>query len=54
MEMIYPPSISAFVDENNRQIVTKFVSVLFNTKVKALMHDVHLSTFRNVMYASLL
>ena len=53
-EMIYPPNISAFVDDNNRQIVTNFSSVLFNTLVKALNHYVHICKFRNVMLASLL
>ena len=52
--LIYPPNTSAFVDDNNRQIVTKFASVLFNTQVKALKHDGHHCTFINVMLASLL
>ena len=52
--MIYSPNISAFVDENNRQIVKNFASVLFNTQVKALKDDGHLSTFRNFMLDSLL
>ena len=52
--VIYSPNISAFVDDNNRQIVTKLSSVLFNTIVKELKHDVHIFTFRNVMLASLL
>ena len=47
--MIYLPKILAFVDETNRQIVTKFESVLFNTQVKSLKHDGNLSAFRNVM-----
>ena len=54
MEMIYPPNISAFVDYNNFQIVMKFASVLFNTKVKALKHDGHICTFRNVTLALIL
>ena len=53
-EMIYPPKISYFVDNNNRQIVTNFTSVLFNTQAKALMDDGHLCTFRNVILASIL
>ena len=52
--MIYPPSISEFVDENNRKIVTNFSSVIFNTQVKALRNDGHIFTFVNVMLASLL
>ena len=54
MEVIYPPNISAFVDDNNLQIVMKFASVLFNTQVKAIKHDGHLCTFKNVTLASLL
>ena len=53
-EIIYPPNISAFVDKNNRQTVTNFTSVLFNTQVKALKHDGHIYTFRNVMISFLL
>ena len=52
--MIYPPNISVFVDKNNCQMVTNFAIVLFNTQVKALKYDGHLSTFRNIMLASLL
>ena len=48
-EMIYPPNISAFVDEGNRQIVTNLPSVLFNTQVKSLNHDGHICTFRTVI-----
>ena len=43
-----------FVDKNNRQIVTNFASVLFNTQAKALNHDGHLCTFINVMLASIM
>ena len=53
-KMIHPPNISAFVDENNREIVTDFESVLFNTQVKVLKHYVHICTFRNVILALLL
>ena len=35
-------------------MVTNFAIVLFNTQVKALKYDGHLSTFRNIMLASLL
>ena len=52
--MLHPPNISDFSDENNRQLVMNFVSVLFNTQVKALKHDGHICTFINVMLASLL
>ena len=52
--IIYPPNTSAFVDEKNRQIVTNFSSVLFNTKVKLIKHDSHLCTFRTVVLDSLL
>ena len=52
--MIYTPSISAFVKNNNRQIVTNFSSVLFNTQVKAVKYDGHICTFGNVILASLL
>ena len=52
--IIYPPKISAFVDEKNRQILTNFSSVLFNTQVKVLKHYVHICTFRNVILALLL
>ena len=52
--MIYPHSISAFVDNNNRQIVTNFASVTFNTQVKELKHDGNLCTFRNVLLSLLL
>ena len=54
MVMIYTPNISGFVDDNNRQIVTNFVSVTFNTKVKAIKQDGHLCNFRNVMLFFLL
>ena len=47
--IIYPPKISAFVDEKNRQILTNFSSVLFNTKVESLKHDGHLCTFKTVV-----
>ena len=53
-EMIYPTNILNFVYDNNRQIVTNFSSVLFNTKVKLLKHDGHLCTFRIVFLDSLL
>ena len=52
--MIYPPIISAFVDENKRQILTKVSSIIFNTIVKALTHDGHICTLRTVILASLL
>ena len=52
--MIYPPNVSAFVDGKNRQIVTNFASVLFNTQVKALKHDGNICTFINFILASLL
>ena len=52
--MIYPPNISAFVDENSRQIVKDFVIVLFNTQVKALKNDSHICTSRTGMLALLL
>ena len=52
--MIYPLNISAFVDENSRQIVKEFVIVLFNTQVKALKHDGNICTFITGMLASLL
>ena len=50
----YPPKISALFDENNRQIVTNFASVIFNTQVKVLRNDDNLFTFINVILASLL
>ena len=34
--------------------MTNFASVLFNTQKKALKHDRHISTFRNIMLALLL
>ena len=34
--------------------MTSFASVLFNTQLKEIKHDRHLSKFRNVMLASLL
>ena len=52
--IIYPPNISAFVDENNRQIVTNFSSVLLNTQVKSLKHYGHIFTFRTVILDLLL
>ena len=52
--IIYPPKISALFDENNRQIVTNFASVIFNTQVKVLRNDDNLFTFINVILASLL
>ena len=52
--MIYPLNISAFVDDNNKQLATNFASVLFNTQVKALTHGVHLCTFRYSILALLL
>ena len=52
--MIYTPKISAFFDDNNSPIVMYFASVLLNTRVKSLKHDVHLFTFRNVIIALLL
>ena len=54
MVMIYPPKISAFVDENKFQIVKNFVSVLLNTQLKALKHDGNLFIFVYIMLASLL
>ena len=51
--MINPPNISAFVDDNNRQIVTNFSNVLFNTQVKELKYDGHLYKLINFMLASL-
>ena len=54
MSMIHPPNISAFVDDKNHQIVKNFASILLDTKLKALRHDCHLYTFRNIMLASLL
>ena len=54
MAMIYPPNISIFVDEKNRQIVANFVSVIFNTQMKTLKHDDHICTFITGMLASLL
>ena len=54
MEVIYPPNIPAFVDDNNPQILTNFASALFNTQAKALSHDGHLFSFRNVMLDSLM
>ena len=53
-EMIYPPNISALVDENTPQKVENVESVLFNTKVKELKHNGHICIFMNVMLASLL
>ena len=52
--IIYPPNIPAFVEENNRQILTNFSSVLFNTQVKVLKDDGHICTFINFMLASLI
>ena len=52
--MVYPPNILNFVYDNNRQIVTNFSSVLFNTKVKLIKHDSHLCTFITVVLDSLL
>ena len=54
MAIIYPLNISAYVDENNLQIVTNFESVLFNNQVKELKNDGHFCTFRNFMLTSLL
>ena len=54
MVIIYTPKISAFVYYNNRQIVTNFVIVTFNTKVKAINQDGHLCNFINVMFVFLL
>ena len=51
---IYPPNISDFLDDNNRQIVTNLASVLLNTQVKELKHDGHFRTFINIMLALLL
>ena len=52
--MIYPSNISDFFEENNRQIVTNFEILLFNTQVNALKCGVRICTFSNVMIASLL
>ena len=41
-------------NNNNNNIVTNFASVLFNTQVKALRHDGHISIFRNFMFYSIL
>ena len=54
MSIIYPPNISDFVDDKNRQIVTNFVSVLFNNQVNSLKHDGNICTFRTGVLASLL
>ena len=53
-EMIYHLSMSAFVDDENCQIVSNFAIVLFNTQAKALIHDVHIYTFRKFMLDTLL
>ena len=52
--MIYPTIILALFDDKNRQIVTTFSSVLFNTQVKSNRHGGHLSTFINVILDSLM
>ena len=54
MEMIYPPSISAFVDDNSYKIYTNFSSILFNIQVNAPRHDGHIWPFINVMLDSIL
>ena len=54
MVIIYTPKISAFVYDNNRQIVTNFVIVTFNTKVKAIKQDGHICNFIIVMFVFLL
>ena len=46
--------MSDFFDQNKLQIVTKFASLLSNTQVKALKHNGHICTFRNVMLDFLL
>ena len=52
--IIYPPNISDFLNDNNRQILTNLASVLLNTKVKELKHDGHLRTFINIILSLLL
>ena len=53
-EMMHPPKISSFFDDNNHQIVNNFLSILFNTQLHALRRDDKICTFRNVMLDSLL
>ena len=52
--MIYPTSISAFFDDENLQILTNFVIVIFNTQVNSFRHDDNLSKFINAILASLI
>ena len=52
--VLYPPTISAFVDEKICQIMNNLASILFNTQVKSLNHDVPLCTFITGMLAMLL
>ena len=54
IEMIYQSNILDFVDNNKHQIYTNFESVLFNTQVKVLRHNVHIFPFINVILALLL
>ena len=54
MAITYTTNISDFVDDKNLQILTNFTSKIFNTQVKALMHDGYIFTLINVMLASLL
>ena len=52
--MIYPPIVSALIDEKNRQIVKNLAILLFKTQVKALSRAVNIFTFINVMLALLM
>ena len=53
-DIIFSPKKSAFVDENNHQIVTKFASLLLNNQAKALRYDDHICIFISVMLYYLL
>ena len=54
VSIIYPPKISVFVDDKNRQIVTNFSNVIFNSQVKPPRHDGRLCIFRTGVLTSLL
>ena len=53
-KIIYDLNISAFVEDNNRQIVMNFPREPFNTKLKALKNYGHIFTFRTAILDELL
>ena len=52
--MVYPSIVSDFVYVEKHQTVTNFASAIINTRVKVLINNDHIYTFRNIIIDSLL